>query len=187
MKLFTVTPPKPRKLNTIEQQQLVVSFRAAMTNPHFKQTLQEVSSVNSIKNLTSSVPGLSEDHIALSMLRDWELLLHVADPKCVQILVERHPALTDAATKITSSFQDSFPGSDSQQRRRPNAGWFARSIGADVDDDGMETEAAPSGGSGGANQPSGSRGLTPAQLADALAYINSKFMKFIPLKLACGI
>ena len=120
------------------------------------------------------MPGLAEDEIALSMLQDWELLLHLADPKIVSVLVEKHPALVDAASRVMNSVSESLVPGGNQRRRSNSAGWLARSLGADLEDDGMDEEPQqPSTSSQQASRSSqafNSPGLTPAQLAAALNF-----------------
>nr|SVE90093.1 EOG090X0BNZ [Daphnia sinensis] len=131
---------QPKKLNAVEQHQLFLAFRAAVTNPNFRHTLQNLSKPENIQSLTETVPGLADDEIALSMLQDWELLLHLADPKIVQVLVEKHPALVDAASRMMNSVSESLVPGANQRRRSNSAGWLARSLGADLEDDGMDED-----------------------------------------------
>lgn len=172
--MLTVEKIQAKKLNAVEQHQLFLAFRAAVTNPNFRQTLQNCAS-ESIQTLVETVPGLAEDEIALSMLQDWELLLHLADPKIVQVLVEKHPALVDAASRVMNSVSESLVPGGNQRRRSNSAGWLARSLGADLEDDGMDEEPQqPSTSSQQASRSShqafNSPGLTPAQLAAALNF-----------------
>lgn len=173
--MLTVEKIQAKKLNAVEQHQLFLAFRAAVTNPNFRQTLQNCAKPESIQTLVETVPGLAEDEIALSMLQDWELLLHLADPKIVQVLVEKHPALVDAASRVMNSVSESLVPGGNQRRRSNSAGWLARSLGADLEDDGMDEEPQqPSTSSQQASRSShqafNSPGLTPAQLAAALNF-----------------
>lgn len=77
--LLIVEKIQAKKLNAVEQHQLFLAFRAAVTNPNFRQTLQNCAKPESIQTLVETVPGLAEDEIALSMLQDWELLLHLGN------------------------------------------------------------------------------------------------------------
>ena len=162
-----------KKLDGAEQQQLFYAFRSAMNNPNFRQILQNASKPENVKLLIEKVPGLAEDHVALSMLQDWELMLHLADPKIVQALVEKHPSMALAAKEIIST----VPGMLQQQSgssssaRRAQAGWLARSLGAD-DDESMD-QAPPA-------QQNAGLSITPAQLAAALNFAqNNLRCKFI--------
>lgn len=151
-----MTPAAPRQLSATEQQQLVAQFRAAATDPQFRQTLQEASTRRGVARLSAEVAGLADDPVAVSMLSDWELLLHVADAKRVATLVQRHPALALAAARIAASFQPTVgvAGGDAQRR-----GWAARAIGADVDEDPQQPAPAADV-------------LTSARFAAALASVN---------------
>ncbi len=162
-------------MNAVEQHQLFLAFRAAVTNPNFRQTLQNCAKPENIQTLVETVPGLAEDEIALSMLQDWELLLHLADPKIVQVLVEKHPALVDAASRMMNSVSESLVPGGNQRRRSNSAGWLARSLGADLEDDIMdEDQPQQPSTSQQANRSAqaaiNSPGLTPAQLAAALNF-----------------
>nr|SVE85706.1 EOG090X0BNZ [Daphnia pulicaria] len=181
IKMFYATVVKPvekiqaKKLNAVEQHQLFLAFRAAVTNPNFRQTLQNCAKPENIQTLVETVPGLAEDEIALSMLQDWELLLHLADPKIVQVLVEKHPALVDAASRMMTSVSESLVPGGNQRRRSNSAGWLARSLGADLEDDIMdEDQPQQPSTSQQANRSAqaaiNSPGLTPAQLAAALNF-----------------
>nr|SVE70008.1 EOG090X0BNZ [Eubosmina coregoni] len=158
-----VVKQEVKKLDGAEQQQLFYAFRSAMNNPNFRQILQNASKPENVKLLIEKVPGLAEDHVALSMLQDWELMLHLADPKIVQALVEKHPSMALAAKEIIST----VPGMLQQQSgssssaRRAQAGWLARSLGAD-DDESMD-QAPPA-------QQNAGLSITPAQLAAALNF-----------------
>nr|SVE73145.1 EOG090X0BNZ [Ceriodaphnia reticulata] len=161
---------QPKKLNAVEQHQLFLAFRAAMTNPNFRQTLQNFSKPESVQLLTQTVPGLADDEVALSMLQDWELLLHLADPKIVQVLVEKHPALVDAASRMMNSVSENLVPDSNSHRRSNSAGWLARSLGADMEDDGMDEDPPQQPSTSQARPPAGFSGITPAQLAAALNY-----------------
>lgn len=176
---------QPKKLNAVEQHQLFLAFRAAVTNPNFRHTLQNLSKPENIQSLTETVPGLADDEIALSMLQDWELLLHLADPKIVQVLVEKHPALVDAASRMMNSVSESLVPGANQRRRSNSAGWLARSLGADLEDDGMDEDVPQ-------DQPNSNQqtsrpqaafgsGITPAQLAAALNFAQNSIRRMFKL------
>lgn len=166
-----------KKLNAIEQHQLFLTFRAAMTNPSFRQTLQNFSKPESIELLTRTVPGLAEDEVALSMLQDWELLLHLADPKVVPVLVEKHPALVDAASRMMNSVSESLVPDANQRRRSNSAGWLARSLGADMEDDGMDEDPPQQSSSSQSRSSAAFSGITPAQLAAALNFAQNNIRR----------
>nr|SVE75967.1 EOG090X0BNZ [Daphnia hispanica] len=176
---------QPKKLNAVEQHQLFLAFRAAMTNPNFRQTLQNFSKPENIQPLTETVPGLADDEIALSMLQDWELLLHLADPKIVQVLVEKHPALVDAVSRMMNCVSESLILGANQRRRSNSAGWLARSLGADLEDDGMDEDVPQDQPN--TNQPANrsqaalGSGITPAQLAAALNFAQNSIRQPAPL------
>ncbi len=179
---FIVEKLQPKKLNAVEQHQLFLAFRAAMTNPNFRQTLQNFSKPESIQLLTETVPGLADDEVALSMLQDWELLLHLADPKIVQVLVEKHPALVDAASRMMNSVSENLVPDSNSHRRSNSAGWLARSLGADMeDDDGMDEDPPQQPSTSQARPPAGFSGITPAQLAAALNYAQNNIHRMFHL------
>nr|SVE74391.1 EOG090X0BNZ [Daphnia barbata] len=190
IKMIYATVVKPvekvqaKKLNAVEQHQLFLAFRAAVTNPNFRQTLQNFSKPENIELLTENVPGLAEDEIALSMLQDWELLLHLADPKIVQVLVEKHPALVDAASRMMNSVSESLVPNAHERRRSNSAGWLARSLGADLEDDGMDEDAPldqpNTSQQANRSQAATNSGITPAQLAAALNYAQNNIHPPLP-------
>nr|SVE75334.1 EOG090X0BNZ [Daphnia dolichocephala] len=193
IKMIYATVVKPeklqaKKLNAVEQHQLFLAFRAAVTNPNFRQTLQNFSKPENIELLTETVPGLADDEIALSMLQDWELLLHLADPKIVQVLVEKHPALVDAASRMMNSVSESLVPNAHERRRSNSAGWLARSLGADLEDDGMDEDVPldQPNTSQQANRSQGatSSGITPAQLAAALNFAQNNIRPPLPSTMA---
>jgi len=159
--------PEPKKLSSADQYQLQMSFRAAATNPQFHQTLQNISKPETLKYLLSKVPGLSEDQVALSMLHDWELILHLADPKLIKSLVESHPALVDALHQLVNSGE----GYNDLVRHRVQSGRLARSLGADLDDN-MEQEA-PQQPQRSNIPPPTSNSLTPEMFSQALLHAMS--------------
>lgn len=181
MPLFVHSDRKsePRKLSPVEQQQLVLLFRAALTNPNFRQILQNVSKPESIKSLMETVPGLSEDQVATSMLYDWELLLQLTEAKVVNILGEKHPSILDAMSQVLASVPGiANPAALGNTRRSQQPGWQARSLGADAENEAMEEDTNQ--GSANLQQAQGpGPSITPAQLAAALSLAqNSMRRKF---------
>jgi hypothetical protein len=174
---FTVAKQDVKKLDGADQHQLFLAFRSAMTNP-FRQTLQNACTPENLKLLIAKVPGLAEDHVALSMLQDWELMLHLADPKIVQALVEKHPAVVLAAKEIMSTVAvpgllQQLGGSSGSSRR--SHGFLARSLGAD-DDESMD-QGPPQ------QQQQQQASITPAQLAAALNFVQNN----LRLRKSCNI
>lgn len=167
--------PSARKITTVEQNEFFVAFRTAVATPNFRQTLQNVSKPDTIQMLIATVPGLARDDIALSMLQDWELLLHLADLKVLQVFVEKHPALIDAVSRMMNS---GAPNPDLNQRRRSNsAGWLARSLGADMEDDPMDEDRSQQPSTSQARTTPGFSSITPAQLAAALNFAQSSIRR----------
>ena len=166
-------PLAPKKLSPAEQQQLTYSFRSAVTNSRLQHTLaRNLSKPETMKYLLNKIPGLSEDQVALSMLHDWELVgtLNLADSKFIQSLVESHPALVDALHQLVINPPPELKdGEGYLVQHTIQNGRMARSLGADLDDDGMEEDTPRQSVS---NQPSGSGvSITPAQLAAALNFV----------------
>ena len=166
----SVVKQEVKKLDGADQHQLFLAFRSAMTNPNFRQTMQNACTPENLKLLIAKVPGLAEDHVALSMLQDWELMLHLADPKIVQALVEKHPAVVHAAKEIMSTVAvpgllQQLGGSSSSNARR-SQGFLARSLGAD-DDESMDQ------GPHQQQQQQQQASITPAQLAAALNFVQN--------------
>lgn len=113
------------------------------------------------------------------MLQDWELLLHLGDPKVVQTVAEKHPALLNAVNHVLTTASGGMDLSQSSSRRT-QSGWLARSLGADMEDDSMEGTAHQA--TGGQQQASGSAlatgsAITPAQLAAALNFAQNSLRR----------
>jgi len=171
---------EPKRLSPAEQQQLTYSFRSAVTNLQLQHTLQNLSKPETMKYLLDKVPGLSEDQVALSMLHDWELVgtLNLADPKFIQSLVESHPALVDSLYQLVINPPNELnigEGYANMIRHRIQNGRLARSLGADLDDDGME-EDTPRQPATNQPPPSGIN-ITPAHLAAALNFVQGNRME----------
>lgn len=148
-----------------------------MANPNFRQTLQNFSKPESIELLKKTIPGLSEDQIALSMLQDWELLLHLADPKVIQLLVEKHPSVVDAVSQMMNSISETAIPDLSQRRRSNSAGWLARSLGADLEDESMDQDPPQQASASQSRPPAPFGGITPAQLAAALNFAQNNIRR----------
>lgn len=147
-----------------------------MANPNFRYTLQNISKVETMQMLLATVPGLADDDIAFSMLQDWELLLHLADIKVLQVFAEKHPALIDAVSRILAT-ESGAPIPDANQRRSSNnAGWLARSLGADMDED-MDEDNQQQPSTSQSRSPSAFSSITPAQLAAALNFAQNNIRR----------
>ena len=90
--------------------------------------------------------------------------------------MEKHPALVDAASRMMNSVSDNLT-TDSYPRRSNSAGWLARSLGADMEDDGMDEDPPQQHSASQARPPAGFSGITPAQLAAALNYAQNNLRR----------
>ncbi|XP_072038648.1 ubiquitin-like protein 7 [Amphiura filiformis] len=151
--------PKPEPLDDQAIRQLITAFHAALLNPAHRQTVRKIlTSHETIDNIIAATPGISSDHIAVSMLRDPELLIQIADPENVHKIVKAHPTIGHAVMQIAASVNE----------EGARAGAAGSSGGAEgrylpdfMSDDEMDTSE------GGVRR--GQQAITATQLASALA------------------
>ncbi|XP_071794003.1 ubiquitin-like protein 7 [Asterias amurensis] len=140
--------------------QLMTALHAALLNPAHRQAVHKIlTNSETIDNIIAVTPGLAVDHIAVSMLRDPELLIQIADAENVRRIVRAHPAIGHAVMHIAASVNEE--GAQSERNRGSEAG--PSSLLPDISDDEMDTSAD---GSQGSNRP---QLITQAQLSAALA------------------
>lgn len=102
--------------------------------------LQRMNRTESIANVTAAIPALKEDPVAVAILKDPDLLMHMADPEVVKKVSKAHPLLAEAAKHLAAEL--------AEQGRSSEAG-----------NEDMETE----------DSPRQQRPITGNQLAAALA------------------
>ncbi|PIK57123.1 putative ubiquitin-like protein 7 isoform X1 [Apostichopus japonicus] len=157
--------PKLDPMDETDIRQLMTALHAALLNPSHRQAVHKIlTSAETIDNIIAATPGMSADHVAVSMLRDPQLLVQVADPENVRSIVREHPAIGHAVMNIAASVNEEAAHSSrsgSMLGQDPHFGLFSD---ATADEDMDISEAGPSTASGQRSQG----GITAAQLAAAL-------------------
>ena len=107
--------PKPEasgsvvKVDTKEIQDMVFALKAALANPNFKSVLDKLNEKDFRDKLLSGTPGLKDDPMALSILQDAELLTLYAEPDNIRKVLDKHPSLMIAATKLAAHWHEEHP------------------------------------------------------------------------------
>ncbi|KAJ8029805.1 Ubiquitin-like protein 7 [Holothuria leucospilota] len=157
--------PKLDPMDETDIRQLMTALHAALLNPSHRQAVHKIlTSAETIDNIIAATPGMSADHVAVSMLRDPQLLVQVADPENVRSIVREHPAIGHAVMNIAASVNEEAAHSarsGSVLGQDAAFGLFPELAG---DDDMDTSEAGPSNAAG--QRPQG--GITAAQLSAAL-------------------
>lgn len=86
-------PIPSRTLSEADVQQLVVAFRAFTLSYGYRAALQRLSRPEILENIIAATPGLADDPVAIAIIQDPELLVHMADPDTVRRIAELHPSL----------------------------------------------------------------------------------------------
>lgn len=60
----------------------------------------------SIANVMAAIPALKEDHVAVAILKDPDLLMHMADPAVVKKVSKLHPLLAEAAKHLAAELAE---------------------------------------------------------------------------------
>lgn len=170
-------PEKPvpiKNLTEADVQQLVVVFRAFTLSFGYRAALQRLSRPEVLENIISTTPGLSEDPVAIAMIQDPELLVHMSDPDTVRRIAELHPSLVEAANHIAAvvhkeatTVNPNTPGTSSG---------YSYSLEALSDDEEMDSSSSDGTREG---QPLSRNqsysAITAAQLAAAIANATGNF------------
>lgn len=162
------TPVPSRTLSEADVQQLVVAFRAFTLSFGYRAALQRLSRPEVLENIIATTPGLSEDPVAIAMIQDPELLVHMSDPDTVRRIAELHPSLVEAANHIAAAVHEeattvnaNTPGTSSG---------YSYSLEALSDDEEMDSSSSDGTREG---QPLSRQqsysAITAAQLAAAIA------------------
>lgn len=156
------TPEVVVPLGLMEVQDLLVSLRAAASNPNFRTFVQKLKSPEMVERVLTDSAAARSDPVGLAMLQDPELFLALTNPDTLSTVLDKHPSVGRVAQHILPLIN-----SDPTSPRRSHH--VSYSMDALSDDEEMDTEQ--SGNSAG-SRASGSvsfQPITPAQLAAALA------------------
>ncbi|XP_067010192.1 ubiquitin-like protein 7 [Anabrus simplex] len=170
-------PPIPvRSMSEGDIQELVLAFRTFTRHPSYRSALHRLSRQEVLENIIMATPGLNEDPVAISILRDPELLVHMENADTVRRIVELHPSLAEAANHIAAAVhEEAATGSSATQGASSG---FTYSYDALSDEEEMDSsqssDSQPRAGDGLSRQQSYST-ITAAQLAAALASATGLF------------
>ena len=157
---------KSVKLTPEEIRKFIVSFKTALKSSAFPKVVQSLLEKENLDNLSAACPGLSEDSLAQAILTKPDLLKHLCDPEVMEKVAEAHPCLLEAANNLAAAVHEEKQ-STARSSTEASAGGGSYYLD-EMSDDEMDTE------DGGQHRAQRSRsigrgGITPAQLAQALA------------------
>ncbi|XP_069696661.1 ubiquitin-like protein 7 isoform X2 [Periplaneta americana] len=169
-------PLPVRSMTEADVQELVMAFRTFTRHPSYRSALHRLSRPEVLENIMMATPGLSDDPVALSIIQDPELLVHMENADTVRRIAELHPSLTEAANHIAAAVhEEAATGSAANQG---SSSGYSYSLDALSDEEEMDSSQSSD------SQPRGSEGLsrqqsystiTAAQLAAALASATGLF------------
>ncbi|GLV31919.1 hypothetical protein CBL_07678 [Carabus blaptoides fortunei] len=168
------TPVPVRSMSAADVQQLVVAFRAFTLSFGYRAALQRLSRPEVLQNIIATTPGLSEDPVAIAMIQDPELLVHMSDPDTVRRIAELHPSLAEAANHIAAAVHEE--ASTTNPNQPGTSSGYSYSLEALSDDEEMDSSSSDGVREG---QPLSRNqsysAITSAQLAAALANATNNY------------
>ncbi|KAJ4446849.1 hypothetical protein ANN_13548 [Periplaneta americana] len=99
-------PLPVRSMTEADVQELVMAFRTFTRHPSYRSALHRLSRPEVLENIMMATPGLSDDPVALSIIQDPELLVHMENADTVRRIAELHPSLTEAANHIAAAVHE---------------------------------------------------------------------------------
>ncbi|CAL4061223.1 unnamed protein product [Meganyctiphanes norvegica] len=156
------TPEIVVPLGLMEVQDLIVSLRAAASNPNFRTFVQKLKTPDMVERVLSDCPAARSDPVGLAMLQDPELFLALTSPDTLSTVLDKHPAVGRVAQHILPLIN-----SDPTSPRRSHH--VSYSMDALSDDEEMDTEQSENSAGSRASGSVSFQPITPAQLAAALA------------------
>lgn len=166
----------PKIMSDKEVQQLSYAFRTFASNSGYRSALTRLSRPETLENIIMAIPGLNQDPIAVSIIRDPELLVHMGDATTLRKVLEKHPVLAEAANYIAAAVQEEIVAARHARRTAGEAGSAAANISVFSPDgySGEEMDSSQSSDSPTARSSSSSLGgITSSQLEAALAAVGS--------------
>ena len=167
--------PEPAQLSGDEIRKFAVSFKTALKSPSFSTVVKRLQERENMESLAAACPGLSHDLVARSFLTKPDLLAQLCDPETLTSLAKTHPVLLEAANNLAAAVHEEQQSAGrSRLASQGEAGTSGAGAGAsggsyyldEMSDEEMEAE---DGGQAGQRGPRSAGGITPAQLAQALA------------------
>lgn len=127
-----------------------------------------------LENIIAATPGLADDPVAISIIKDPELLVHLSDLETVKKIAESHPSLIEAANQIAAHVHEEA-ALENHHHPSTSSG-YSYSLDALSDDDDMESPERSNRESQPLTRNSSYNAITAAQLAAAIA--NATHMNF---------
>ncbi|XP_064484499.1 ubiquitin-like protein 7 isoform X2 [Ornithodoros turicata] len=170
MTVFVYPHHEPEKINTNFNitEDMLLAFRTAIAKPAFRNVLQSLTKTEVLEGVMAATPALADDPIAVGYLQDPELMMLLASPAHLKKMVEKHPALIEAATQIAVSFHAEGASGGPAANNGIDPPPISYSLDALSDDDDMGGAEMEQGMASGSGSLSPNR-ITPQQLAAALA------------------
>ncbi|XP_018326080.1 ubiquitin-like protein 7 [Agrilus planipennis] len=168
--------PAARTFSEVDIQQLVIAFKTFTHTASCRTALQRLSRPEVLENIIAATPGLSEDPIALSIIRDPELIVQLSDVETVRKIAQKHPSLLEAAHHIAAHVHEE--AANISQNQASTSTGYSYSLDALSDDEEMDSPSSE--GSPRTAVPlqrnASYNAITAAQLAAAIANVtNSSF------------
>lgn len=141
-----------------------------MTKFKFKNlfTLQRLSRPEVLENIIVATPGLANDPVAIAMMKDPELMVHMSDAETVRKIAEEHPSLIEAANHIAAHVREE--AANVNQNQAGTSTGYSYSLEALSDDEEMDSSASdPPREPQPLTRNSSYNAITAAQLAAAIA------------------
>ncbi|KAJ9580541.1 hypothetical protein L9F63_024281 [Diploptera punctata] len=169
-------PVPVRTMTEVDVQELVMAFRTFTRHPSYRSALHRLSRPEVLENIMMATPGLSDDPVAISIIQDPELLVHMENADTVRRIIELHPSLAEAANHIAAAVHEEAATASSSNPGTSSG--YSYSLDALSDEEEMDSsqssDSQPRGGDTLSRQQSYST-ITAAQLAAALASATGSF------------
>ncbi|XP_023726645.1 ubiquitin-like protein 7 isoform X2 [Cryptotermes secundus] len=157
-------------------QELVMAFRTFTRHPSYRSALHRLSRPEVLENIMMATPGLSEDPVAISIIQDPDLLVHMENADTVRRIAELHPALAEAANHIAAAVhEEAATGNVSNQGSSSGYSYSLDALSDEEEMDSSQSSDSQPQGSDGLSQQQSCSTITAAQLAAALASASGLF------------
>lgn len=127
-----------------------------------------------METIIAATPGLADDPVAIAMIKDPELIVHLADSDTVRRVADLHPSLIEAANQIAAHVHEE--ASTVNQNQPGTSTGYSYSLDALSDDEDMDSSESNNRESHPLTRNTSYSAITAAQLAAAIA--NATNMNF---------
>ncbi|XP_049835899.1 ubiquitin-like protein 7 isoform X1 [Schistocerca gregaria] len=132
-------PVPSRPLSEMDIQELVMAFKTFLKHPSYRSALHRLNRAEVVENIIQATPGLLDDPIAISILQEPELLVHLENADTVRRIAEAHPALAEAAGHIAAAVQEEAATSSHPTDLPGSSSGYSYSLDGLSDDDEMDS------------------------------------------------